>query len=137
MRGASCLHLRLGHRSKTRDSTYPKTLVQILKILEKVRTCGGVLAARGLNPRDGESQRVSGSVVSSSLPLLGLQPSRLLCPWDSPGQNTGVGSHSCLQGIFPTQGSNPGLPYCRQILCHPRLGGRWCLVVNSLPESLL
>ena len=35
---------------------------------------------------------------------------------DSPGKNTGVGSHALLQGIFPTQGSNPGLPYCRWIL---------------------
>ena len=35
-----------------------------------------------------------------------------------PGQNTGVGSYSLLQGIFPTQGSNPGLPRCRQILYH-------------------
>ena len=37
-------------------------------------------------------------------------------PWNSPGQNTGVGSLSLLQGIFPTQGSSPGLPHCRQIL---------------------
>ena len=37
-------------------------------------------------------------------------------PWDSPDQNTGVGSHPLLQGIFPTQGSNPGLPRCRLIL---------------------
>ena len=36
--------------------------------------------------------------------------------WNSPGQNTGVGSLSLLQGIFPTWGSNPGLPQCRQIL---------------------
>ena len=35
------------------------------------------------------------------------------CPWNSPGQNTWVGSLSLLQGIFPTQGSNPGLPHCR------------------------
>ena len=35
---------------------------------------------------------------------------------DSPGKNTGVGCHALLQGIFPTQESNPGLPYCRQIL---------------------
>ena len=35
------------------------------------------------------------------------QPTRLLCPWDSPGKNTGVGCHFLLQGIFPTQGSNP------------------------------
>ena len=34
---------------------------------------------------------------------------RLPCPWDSPGKNTGVGCHFLLQGIFPTQGSNPGL----------------------------
>ena len=39
-----------------------------------------------------------------------------LCPWNSPDQNTGVGSPSLLQGIFPTQGLNPGLPSCRQIL---------------------
>ena len=37
-------------------------------------------------------------------------------PWNSPGQNTGVSSLSFLQGIFPTQGSNPGLPNCRWIL---------------------
>ena len=36
--------------------------------------------------------------------------------WDSPGKNTGVGCHFLLQGIFPTQGSNPGLPHCRQTL---------------------
>ena len=39
----------------------------------------------------------------------------LYSPWNSPGQNTGVGSLSLLQGIFPTQGSNPGLPHCRWI----------------------
>ena len=36
----------------------------------------------------------------------GLQPVRLLCPWNSPGKNTGVDSHALHQGIFPTQGSN-------------------------------
>ena len=39
----------------------------------------------------------------------GLQPARLLCPWDFPGKNFGVGYHFLLQGIFPTQGSNPRL----------------------------
>ena len=43
-------------------------------------------------------------------------PARLFCPWNSPGKNTRVGSHSLLQGIFLTQGLNPGLLYCRQIL---------------------
>ena len=43
---------------------------------------------------------------------------RLLCPWDSPGKNTGVGCHFLLQEIFQTQGSNSGLLHCRQILYH-------------------
>ena len=42
--------------------------------------------------------------------------SRLLCPWDFPGKNTGAGCHFLLQGIFPTQGSNLGLPLCGQTL---------------------
>ena len=45
-----------------------------------------------------------------------LQPSRPLCPWNSPGKNTGVGSHSLLQGIFLTQGLNPVSCTDRQIL---------------------
>ena len=45
-----------------------------------------------------------------------LQSSGLYSPWNSPSQNTGVGSLSLRQGIFPTQGLNPGLPHCRQIL---------------------
>ena len=45
-------------------------------------------------------------------------PIRLLCSWNSPGNNSGVGSHSLLQGIFLTQGSNLGLLYCMQILHH-------------------
>ena len=53
----------------------------------------------------------SHSVMSNSLQLHGLYS-----PWNSPSQNTGVGSLSLLQGIFPTQGLNPGLPYCRWIL---------------------
>ena len=51
------------------------------------------------------------SVVSDSL-----HPHGLYSPWNSPYQNTGVGSCSFLQGIFPTQGSNPGLLHCRRML---------------------
>ena len=61
------------------------------------------------------------SVVSDSL-----QPHGLYIPWNSPGQNTGVGSLSLLQGIFPTQGSNPGLLHCGLIiyqLSHQRSPG--------------
>ena len=53
---------------------------------------------------------------------------------DSPGMNTGVGCHALLQGIFPTQGSNPGLPHCRRILYHLSHQGRplsWQLPINS------
>jgi len=66
----------------------------------------------------------SRSVVSDSLRPHGLQPTRLLRPWDFPGKSTGVGCHFLLQGIFPTQGSNPGLPHCRQMLLTSELPGK-------------
>ena len=47
-----------------------------------------------------------------------LYPARLLSPWIFPGKNTGEGCHFQLQGIFPTQKSNPHLLHCRQILYH-------------------
>ena len=56
-------------------------------------------------------QSESHSVVSDSF-----RPYGLYSPWNSPGQNTGVGSCFLLQGIFPTQGLNPDLQHCRQIL---------------------
>ena len=64
-----------------------------------------------LPPSAPASESESRSVASGSLPPHGLHS-----PWNSPGQNTGVGSLSLLQGIFPTKGSNPGLPHCRWIL---------------------
>ena len=68
------------------------------------------------------------SVVSDSLQPHGLWPARLLRPWDSPGRSAGVDCHSLLQGIFLTQGSNPGLLHCRQTLdrlSHP--GSTMCV----------
>ena len=61
---------------------------------------------------------LSHSFGSNFLQLHGLFPSRLLCPWKFPGKNTGAGCHCLLQGIFPTQGLNPRLLHCRQILYH-------------------
>ena len=58
------------------------------------------------------------SVVSNSLRPHRLQPTGFLRPRKSPGKNTGVGCHALLQGTFTTQGQNPGLPHCRQILQH-------------------
>ena len=82
----------------------------------------GILPTQGSNPglphcrwilcqlsHKGSPKILSHSVMSDSL-----QPQGLYSPWNSPGQNTGVGSLSLLQGIFPTQGSNPGLPHCRR-----------------------
>ena len=74
-----------------------------------------------------------GKVVSSSL-----LPHGLYSPWNSPGQNAGVGSRSLLHGIFPTQESNPGLPHCRQILYQLSHQGRpgpliTCMRRHSVP----
>ena len=52
---------------------------------------------------------VSHSIMPNSLQPHGLQPSRLLCPWDSPSKNTGVGYYALFQGIFLTQGLSPNL----------------------------
>ena len=52
--------------------------------------------------------------VAQSCPTL--RPHGLYSPRNSPGQNTGVGSLSLLRGIFPSQGSKPGLSHCRRIL---------------------
>ena len=56
--------------------------------------------------------------MSDSLRPHGLQPTRLLHPWNFPGKSTRVGCHFLLQGIFPTQGLNLGLPHCGQTLYH-------------------
>ena len=55
---------------------------------------------------------------------------------DSPGKNTGAGCHALLQGIFPTQGSNPGLPHCRWILYHLSHQGSPSLKIISCQFSL-
>ena len=75
-----------------------------------------------------EFESESRSVVSNSL-----QPHGPYSAWDSPGQNTGVGSNSLLQGIFPTQGLNWGLLHCRQILYQlsHQGGPRGCLLANQ------
>jgi len=74
-----------------------------------------MLVSHSLHPRynvEKRSENVSHLVVSNSA-TPGLLPSRLLCPWNSPGKNTEMGSHSLIQRIFPTQGLNLGLLLCR------------------------
>ena len=57
-----------------------------------------------------------------------LQLHGLYNPWNSPGQNTEVGRPSLLQRIFPSQGSNPGLPHCGQLLSHLNHQRRQCFI---------
>ena len=61
---------------------------------------------------------LSHSVMSSSLWSKDGRPSGSSVHGDLPGKNPGVGCHALLQEIFPNQGSNPGLPYCRRVLYH-------------------
>ena len=64
---------------------------------------------------------------------------RLLCPWNSPGKNIGVGCHSLLKGIFPTEESNSGCRHSftiratgevKVILMHTKLGGNWVSITK-------
>ena len=83
--------------------------------------CAEPLLTAGPALSEGATCVLSRSVMSDSLESYGRQPSRLLCPWDSPSKNTGVGCHALLL----TQGSNPHLLRIgRQVLYHQRhLGG--------------
>ena len=62
--------------------------------------------------------KVLAAQVCSSLPPHGQESARLLCPWNFPGKNPGVGCRSLLQGVFSAQGLDPCLPHCRQVLYH-------------------
>ena len=95
----------------------PTLIISSVQILATGLYRKGKTIARSLQPRQQVESEVkyseSHSIMSNSL-----RPHRRFSPWSTPGQNTGMGSLSLLQGIFPTQGSNPGLPQCRQILYH-------------------
>ena len=81
-----------------------------------MRTIGLLLLER-------QAARLSSSVslISESRLVVSdsLRPHGLYSPWNSPGQNTGVGSHSLLQEIFPTQGSNPGVAQVNSLPIEP------------------
>ena len=66
--------------------------------------------------------------MSDSLQPYGLWPTRFLCPWDSPGKNTGVGYHALLQGIFLTRGLNP-------CLMSPALVGGFLTISSTWEEA--
>ena len=93
-----CTPVRMAIIKKTRNSK----CCEDVKKRESLGTVGETV-----NWCESESR----SLVSNSL-----RPHGLYSPWNSPGQNPGVGGLSLLQGIFATQGLNLGLPHCRQVL---------------------
>ena len=102
-------------------STHSKHLVNITLVKlwsnqpSKCQSCNNFLPVYfEITSLESESE----SEVAQSCPTLcdPMDCTRLLRPWDSQGKNTGVGCHFLLQGIFPTQGLNLGLPPCRQML---------------------
>ena len=86
--------------------------------------CMEVLIYVWISINNSENESVSPSIISDSLQLHGLKPTRLLCPRNSPGKNTGVGCSSLLQGIFLTHRSNLDFLHCRQILYHLSINNR-------------
>ena len=124
----------LGSMLKSRDITLP-TNVHIVKAMFFPVVMYGC-----------ESWTIKKAAVkwgeSHSVMINSLQPSGLYSPQNSPGQNTGVGSCSLLQQIFPTQGLNPGLLHCRQILYQlshkriPKTLKNWCFCTVVLEKTL-
>ena len=108
------LYLRIISRlMKTFSNSKGKIhLVKVIQLLPSLPT----LSVHGAEENANESQ--SRSAVSDPL-----RPHGLYSLWNSPDQNTGVGSYSLLQGIIPTQGSNPGLLHCSRILYQLRHKG--------------
>jgi len=110
-------HLLLGRKAvtnlgsvlKSRDITLPTKVCIVKAMVFPVVTYGC---------ESWTVEKVESEVAQSCLTLC--NPSLPGCSVleDSPGKNTGVDSHSLLQGIFPTQGSNPGPPQCKEILYH-------------------
>ena len=100
--------------------------------------CDWLISLSAMSSRFACIMYSSHSAMSNSLQPdgRGLQPARLLCPWDSPGKKTGVGCCALLQGIFPTQGSNPGLPHCRWIFLPFQLTGKPHLCYNVMISFL-
>ena len=77
----------------------------------------GDLPDPGIEPKSPAAPALAGGFFTTKPP--GKAVHGLHGPWNSPGQKTVVGSHSLLQGTFPTQGLNPGLLHCSQILYQP------------------
>ena len=134
-RGARWATVHRVANSQTRPSNYTHTQLtgrgqhtNIIRNLEEIDSnpqgwlWGVQDFNEGSNCRCGRKASVSEWKSLSSVWLF--ETPWTIQPWNSPGQNIGVGSLSLLQGIFPTQGLNPGLPHCRRILCQLSFQGK-------------
>jgi len=104
------------HIKKTKDKNHVIIAIDVVKAFDKiqhsfiVKTHSNMhLEGTYLNIIKAMHACLVSSVVSDTVQLHRLEPPRLLCPWDSPGKNTGVGCCALLQEVFPIQGSNPCL----------------------------
>ena len=119
---ASCIGRRILYYWATWKIPWKKTVVlkNILSTLRRLisSTYAALSVLDSEHPNTSPELRL---VTQSCLTLCNPMDSSLLgspVHGDSPGRNTEVGCHALLQGIFPTQGLKPGLPHCKQILCH-------------------
>ena len=111
-RKSSCgISMEVGARFQKKANTIFITLFKVF-ICQKYQS---VLEFIEPDKIPAQEKKIKDLPVSMCRPH-GLQPTRVLRPWDSPGKNSGVGCHFLLQGIFLTQGSNLGLLHCRQIV---------------------
>ena len=115
-KGESLLHIPLWKAVTVSSSPLPQGITSPWHHFVKACFVPNDIPA-GVLPQGLAQGKCSHSVVSDCLRPHGLQLARLLCPWNSPG-NTGVVAISFSRDILPTQGSNWGLPHCRQILYH-------------------
>ena len=118
MRLIFCHLIDSPHPPKTCDHNNPTSSYSLHHSLSAVLT-GFSISCQDCYNSPQSLPSCCGLDSESRLPLwqpCGLLPTRFLCPWDFPSKGTGVGCHFLLQGIFPSQGLNPGLLHCRQTL---------------------
>ena len=112
--------------TQTKDSTNSTVKSPYIQMSSIPRACSQVQYVCKFNKVNLGTQLTQSAIycvlVTQSYLTLGnpmnCSPTRLLCLWDSPGKNNGVGCQFLLQGIFLTQGLNLDLSHCRQILYH-------------------
>ena len=108
-------HVQDGFTSLDKYCTQGRIVLPKITMVPLLRNTGSDFPSDAVEGKKKKEMKVQFAQSCPTLcDLMGYYPTSLLCPSNSPGKNPGVGSHSLLQGIFLSQGLNPGLPYCRQ-----------------------